>query len=236
MTDTLIGYVIWTVNTLIGWCGSSHTINTLIGWCGSSHTINTLIGWCGSSHTANTLIRWCGSSNQHTVIIITHAEIKQMVRSPLIYFLLYLVCKQPSIIRWSTLVGNYRPMVYVGRQPLFDGLRWSATIIRWFTLVGNHHEMVGNHHQMVYDGRQPSFDGIRWSGTMIRWFTMVGNHHPLIGFNNIWLFQPNNPSFFDCSNSFCFVSIEFHCSFSISNKILQYLFIIVVLWLCSARQ
>ena len=38
-------------------------------------------------------------------------------------------------------------------------------------------------------------------------------------------------SFFDYLSSFCFLSIEFHCTFSISFKILPTLFIIIVFWL-----
>ena len=35
-------------------------------------------------------------------------------------------------------------------------------------------------------------------------------------------------SFFEYLSSFCFLSIEFHCTFSISYKILPFLFIIIV--------
>ena len=38
-------------------------------------------------------------------------------------------------------------------------------------------------------------------------------------------------SFFEYLSPFCFMSIEFHCTFSISYKILPYLFIIIVFWL-----
>ena len=72
---------------------------------------------------------------------------------------------------------------------------------------------------------------------------LLGSRHVGIKSNNfvlktsnfIWSEEGNDFSFFDCLSPFCFLLIELHCTFSISYKILQYNFIIVVFWLGSNR-